>query len=242
MAPPVIAHATDLSGDDQSAFHHACALAAASGARLVTVHASAAPIDPGSLPDAAALAARWSRAIEHVRVDHQCCDDAADTVIDAICRIAPDLVVTGSHGRRGLAALLAGSVAEAVARNVVALTLIVPNRVRGFIDTETGAIDLARILVAAGDAAETAVGMNAARAFAALAGAPDAEIISVHVDAARVADGIVAAARDRSACLIAMATRGHDGLADVLRGSHTEQVLRDAGCPVLSVPLSRPAR
>ncbi len=37
-----------------------------------------------------------------------------------------------------------------------------------------------------------------------------------------------------------MVTRGHDGLADVLRGSHTEQVLRDAGCPVLSVPLGGP--
>jgi nucleotide-binding universal stress UspA family protein len=38
-----------------------------------------------------------------------------------------------------------------------------------------------------------------------------------------------------------MATRGHDGLADVLRGSHTEQVVRAAACPVLSVPLFRPA-
>ena len=82
--------------------------------------------------------------------------------------------------------------------------------------------------------------MEAARAFAALAGAIDAELIPVHVNTARVADGIVAAARDRDACLIAMATRGHDGFADVLRGSHSEQVLRDAGCPVLSVPLGRP--
>ncbi len=239
---PVIAHTTDLSGDDRSAFHHACALAAASGARLVTIHATAEEVDPGGLPGAAALAAQWSRAIDHERVRHQCCEDVADTVIDALRRIAPDLVVAGTHGRHGVAAVLAGSVAEAVARNVAAPTLFVPNRVRGFIDMDTGAIDLAHILVPAGDAAETAAGMDAARAFAGLAGTPDAEIIPLHVNAANVAEGIVAAARDRSAGLIAMATRGHDGLADVLRGSHTEQVLRDAGCPLLSVPLGRTGR
>jgi nucleotide-binding universal stress UspA family protein len=36
--------------------------------------------------------------------------------------------------------------------------------------------------------------------------------------------------------LIAMATRGHDSIGDVLRGSHTERVVRDAKCPVLCVP------
>ena len=36
--------------------------------------------------------------------------------------------------------------------------------------------------------------------------------------------------------LIVMATHGHDGVLDALQGSLTEQVLRAAPCPVLSVP------
>ena len=38
MDRPLLAHTTDLSGDDTAAFVHASALAAASAARLVTVH------------------------------------------------------------------------------------------------------------------------------------------------------------------------------------------------------------
>jgi nucleotide-binding universal stress UspA family protein len=33
-----------------------------------------------------------------------------------------------------------------------------------------------------------------------------------------------------------MATAGHQGLFDDLRGSTTERVLRDAPCPVLAIP------
>jgi hypothetical protein len=56
----VIVHATDLSGDDAAAFIHASALAAASAARLVTVHANGVP-DTAMLPDASELARRWAR-------------------------------------------------------------------------------------------------------------------------------------------------------------------------------------
>lgn len=239
MPPPVIAHITDLSGEDRGAFLHACALAAASGARLVTIHGGASAVEQGRLPDAAPIAARWRRPIAHEGICHECCDDVADTVIDAIAHLAPDLVVAGTHGRHGLPALLAGSVAEAVARNCRAPTLIVPNSARGFVDVATGAIDLARILVPSGDGAETAAGMGAARAFAALARAEDAEIVAHHADPSRAVDEILAEARDRRACLLVMATRGHDGVADVLLGSRTERVLRGAPCPVLSVPVGR---
>ena len=38
--------------------------------------------------------------------------------------------------------------------------------------------------------------------------------------------------------LLIMVTKGTDGFLDVLRGTTTEQVLRKAPCPVLSVPAS----
>ena len=47
---------------------------------------------------------------------------------------------------------------------------------------------------------------------------------------------ILAAAEQCGANVLVMVTAGTDGLLDVLRGTTTEQVLRQAPCPVLSVP------
>jgi len=36
--------------------------------------------------------------------------------------------------------------------------------------------------------------------------------------------------------LIVMATEGRNGFLDALRGSHSEQVLRQCACPLLAIP------
>lgn len=51
-----------------------------------------------------------------------------------------------------------------------------------------------------------------------------------------VIDEIIKEANRLSADLIAMMTEGHNGFLDALRGSVTEQVLRQSPCPVLAVP------
>lgn len=51
----------------------------------------------------------------------------------------------------------------------------------------------------------------------------------------RAADEIVAYANDIGAEMIVMATNGHSGLAHIVIGSTTENVLRHAKCPVLSI-------
>ena len=163
MTPPVIAHTTDLSGDDAAAFVHACALAAASKARLVTVHGNAPGLDANRLPDASVFGARWGLPIDHDRMCHECCDDVTDTVLDAIRRIDPQLVVTGTHARHGISALLHASVSEAIARNVRVPTLFVQNQGRGFVDAATGALELRRVLVPAGTRDEAIAGLTAAR-------------------------------------------------------------------------------
>jgi len=237
MLTAAIAHTTDLSGDDDAAFVHAAALAAAGGVRLVTIHGNARGADVTRLPDAAPLSARWQLPIEHQRICHECCDDVADTLIDAVRKVDPRLLVVGTHARHGVAALLAGSVAEAVARNVAVPTLVVPNHVRGFVDASSGAIDLRLVLVPAGDDDEAGRGLAAARSLVSLAGTRT-ELQVLHVARGNVADAILEAAQARDACAIVMTTHGHDGLADVLLGSRTEHVVRDAGCPVLWVPSS----
>ena len=47
---------------------------------------------------------------------------------------------------------------------------------------------------------------------------------------------ILAAAEQGAADLIVMATAGHQGFLDAIRGSTTERVLRQAPCPLLAVP------
>ena len=51
-----------------------------------------------------------------------------------------------------------------------------------------------------------------------------------------VVDTILAVGAETDTDLIAMATQGHDGFLDALRGSTTERVLRRSRCPMLSVP------
>lgn len=262
-----IALTTDLSEDEGPALVTAAALAVSSGARLVTVHATtgtAAAAD--RLARAASLAARWGSAITHDSMVHSCCDDVADTVLDALRRIGPALVVTGTHGRSGLAQLALGSIAEAVARNVRVPTLLVPLSGPGLADPRTGGIDLRAIVVPAGDRDATLAALDAAAWLAERAGSQGLDVVIAHVEDGRPApeldlaslgatrpslrlsqrtlagpleQAIASLSRELDACAIVMATRGHDGLADALGGSHTERVLRQVECPVLSVPIVR---
>ena len=51
-----------------------------------------------------------------------------------------------------------------------------------------------------------------------------------------VVEQILAAAERHESDLIAMTTEGRHGILDALRGSVTQQVVRDARCPLLAVP------
>jgi len=53
-----------------------------------------------------------------------------------------------------------------------------------------------------------------------------------------VVDEILSLSEERDADLIAMATAGRNGFLEALSGSTTEQVLREAKCPVLAIPAS----
>lgn len=257
----LIVHASDFTGDDAAASLHAAALASR-GARLITLHARPAGHDEHApSPGASELAARWGRPIGHELVQiastaDEISEGTADSLIEALRELRPELIVVGTHARHGIAAWIRGSISEAIARNVAVPVLVVPNRARGFVDPRDGTVDLRRIVVPADHAEAARRGAEAARWLAQLAGhaaGPADELVIVHAglpdpDLHRLGipvlgiegaleDAIAEAARGRDACLIAMATRGHDGLGDVLRGSHTERVIREASCPVLSVPL-----
>jgi nucleotide-binding universal stress UspA family protein len=184
-----------------------------------------------------------------------------DAIIEYLAGHETDLIVVATHGREGLPGWLRPSIAERVARETRTMTLFVPGDGRGFVNPKTGAIYLSRVLIPATGAPSAQRALD----YAARAGQiadPPVEFVLLHVGAGPmptltrpqdagfrfreerrtgdVAEEIVRAAEEMRVDLIAMTTDGRDGFLGALgRGSHTEQVVRGARCPVLAVPVGR---
>lgn len=186
--------------------------------------------------------------------------DPTDAVLRFIERNRGDLLVLATHARDGLARLLQGSIAETLARKAEMPTVFLPAGSKGFVDPATGAVRLRNILLPVDAAGPAGHAARLALELADRLGAADAQLHAFHVGAAadaptvtldagrearlrrRSAQGavvpaIVAAADELDAELLVMPTRGRDGLLDALRGSTTEQVLRQSGRALLAVPV-----
>ncbi len=180
-------------------------------------------------------------------------------ILDYLEEHPSDLLVLATEGREGMPRWLRPSLAERVARRAGGMTLFVPKGGRGFIYPESGEILLDRILVPVDREPPPAAAITyAGRAAQSLGEAP-VQIDLLHVGEAAgmptleppemdgiewnvlqrpgdPVDGIVAAQDEVQANLVVMATRGHDGILDALRGSVTEKVLRRSSCPLLAIP------
>lgn len=73
-------------------------------------------------------------------------DSAADSILSFAEDHQIDLIVMGTHGRRGLDRLIMGSVVERVLRKTRRPILAVRNRVRDSVATENDSVDVCRIL------------------------------------------------------------------------------------------------
>jgi nucleotide-binding universal stress UspA family protein len=162
-----------------------------------------------------------------------------------------DLLAMTTHRAGWLERLFAGSLAESTARLAHAPALFIREGQRGFVDPASGKVTLRRVLMpVTGEVAPM-------RAWGLASGMvrllePMAEFNLVHVGdtlptfgnmlphvelrRGQVVETILDEAEKMGADLIVMATAGHHDIFDELRGSTTEQVLREAPCPVLSVP------
>jgi len=172
-----------------------------------------------------------------------------------------DLLVLATEGREGMPGWLAHSLAESVAQETRLMTLFVPAGGRGFVDPASGSIHLSRVLVPVAHEPSARSALVYATRIARVADKP-VEIVLLHVGddpfptlerpedpqfrfreerrSGAVIDAIERAARELDVDLIAMTTDGRDGFLGVLgRGSHTEQVVRAAPCPVLAVPVAK---
>jgi nucleotide-binding universal stress UspA family protein len=269
-----IVHTTDFSGASDVAFAHALKLALVTRAELDLLHVSPQKGEPdwtkfpgirqalhrwGLLPDeapAAALREGGLRIGKIVTVDR----DPVRSVLEYIQGHPTELLVLATHQRDGLARWLHKATAEPVARQSGAMTLFLPEGVRGFVAPETGTVALQRVLVPVDHAPAPQAAIDAAESLLNRLGGSGATARILHVGEERdmpevrlpdpavrrwdrvarpgsVVDEIVQAATAWSADLIIMTTEGHAGVLDALRGSTTERVLRRAPSPVLAVPV-----
>lgn len=203
--------------------------------------------------------------VVHERMTHACCDDPVDTLLDAMEQLHPGLLVVGTHQHTGFNRVMLGSVAEALARNTHTPTLFLPIGKRGFVDEATGQVHLSKILVPVGDVEVAARALSVIGALLERLNVPETVFFLLHLSEnarqahllddldlperqgwtwerieadAPIDEAISATAETLGVDLIVTATRGHDSLMDILRGSRSEQVVRHAACPVLSVPMT----
>lgn len=170
-----------------------------------------------------------------------------------------ELLVLATHGRQGLPRWVRTSIAEAMSRRTHMQTLFIPAGSSILVDQATG--DLNRILIPVDHHPAPVAAIKAIQQFyRALGAEPETRIlhvgkntpvtatistpshrapmqVPVEVRDGDVVEGILDAAAEMKANLIGMATAGHHGLLDALRGSTTERVLRQSPCPVLAIPL-----
>jgi len=183
--------------------------------------------------------------------------DRVGAIVSFLEKHPVELVVLATEGRDGLAQWLQPSIAERAARHSETMTLFVPKGARGFVSTDSGAARVRSILVPydRSPSPEGAIGFAARAAELFGDGSVEIELLHVGERAPRVdppevsdgswrtlvengdpVDGIVRAAERVNADLVIMATEGHHGFLDALRGSTTERVLRRVRCPLLAVP------
>ena len=173
-----------------------------------------------------------------------------------------DLIVLATEGRKGATGLFNRSNAEAIARWSRTMTLFVPaHSKRDLVSLADGKASLKNILIPIDWQPDCNGAVEFARRIAERLGDGKVSITLLHIGDSQPViptleeghswnwqvekrqgepvEEILLAAQKQMADLIVMPTAGHEGVLDVLRGSTTEQVLRQAPCPLLAVPAIR---
>jgi nucleotide-binding universal stress UspA family protein len=185
--------------------------------------------------------------------------DPVGTMLRHFHRFPPDMIVLATHQRGGLARWLSKAVAEPLARRSGAMTLFTPQRGRGFVSLDDGTVALKRILIPIDHHPHAQTALRKALLLTRGLDCAVGEFRLIHVGGPGTAPRIVLREDAGWSCetvvrqgdvvdqileeeahcrpdLMVLATQGHMDFLDALRGSTTEQVLRGAHCPVLSVP------
>lgn len=268
LAAPII-HPTDFSDLSHNAFAHALRISIAVKSKLYVAHiARRSNIKEWqSFPHIRQTLARWGlldASSSTAAIFEQLGVEVAKVEIDAhdpvrglarfLSSHPSELMVLATHGRGGMPRWVQPSVAEAMSRRARTQTLFIPGERAGFVDFESGKLHLERILIPVDHSPAPTPAIAAIGRFCQTLGArptirllhvgarppPRFDKLPVDLRDGDVVETVLQVAADMKANMIGMATAGHQGMLDAIRGSTTERVLRQAPCPVLAIPVTGP--
>jgi len=261
-----VLHPTDFSPASEVAFYHALRLAIAARARLNIVHVTPHmdEVHRSDFPKIAQTLERWGQvaAVESLRVNKIKVrgSDPVDGVMQWLGHRYADFIVqsigagSAEHARRHASLDLA--------RTARLPALFLPEGCRGFVDVDTGAIHLDRVLVPVdvrpepgGALAEIArlvnmlriepvqchilhVGESTAAFDTRLPHASGCIEWGRETRTGDVVEMSSAVADKLDASLVVLATEGRHGFLDAWRGSTTERIVRACRRPILTVPVA----
>lgn len=269
-----ILHPTDLSQESQIPFAHALKIALEAKGRLEVIHVDPHPemLHWNQFPHVRDTLQKWGVLPEHasfkdveklgmgVRKVTITGTNPVASILAELRMIPEDLMVLGTHGRSGMDRWMHGEIGPKLARLSRTMSLFIPGNCHGFVDLQTGAAALSRIVVPVDERLDPQPALEAATQLVTLLASPSVTISVLHVGtssapldnlalssrpditwetdlrAGEVISEIVAAAEYPQTDLIALTTAGRHGFLDMLRGSTTERLLQQARCPLLAVP------
>ena len=139
------------------------------------------------------------------------------------------------------------------------MTLFIPAGVEGFVSLKDGSVSLKNILIPVAPVPKAQPAIQAAVRLAQRLNCPTGQFTILYVgddsempevscpelpgwewtkmsQKGDITQVILQTARGMEADLIVMSTEGRQGFLDALRGSNSEQVLRQCACPLLAIP------
>jgi nucleotide-binding universal stress UspA family protein len=176
---------------------------------------------------------------------------------------AHDMLVIGTHQRRGPHSLFGQDLAEYLADTFRQTTLYIPSDSHPFVNPDTGEVSLKKILIPVAQDPPPDLAFHFLHMLLHVFKRDSAEVLGLHCgDASRgetfpemspevltgfswkqlcatepIVSAITGAAESNGADLIIMTTQGRNTLPKKIMGSITEQVLHASPCPVLSIPV-----
>ena len=185
--------------------------------------------------------------------------DPVKSVLGFLEHHPSELIVLATQQDKGRVQWLENSVAKPVARKSRQMTLFIPTGVEGFVSLQDGSVSLKNILIPVASVPKAQPAIQAAVRLAQRLNCPTGQFTLLHVgddsempevscpelpgwewtklsQKGDITQVILQTARGMEADLIVMSTEGRQGFLDALRGSNSEQVLRQCGCPLLAIP------
>ncbi len=257
----VVVHATDLRPDAGTTLDHGVAIARRGGGRLVTLHVSE-KLSAESMSDpehVVASAALQDLDVPHHEVVCRIGEKPKKGLVNSLRDNDADLLIVGTRQQVNQPKGFRGSVSEVAALDAPVPTLVVHIGQQGLVD-DADNFELRRILLPVGDGEEGRDAIRGTTEFLDRLDIDDVDIFLLRVGGGDILEHLTIPEREgwrwhretrqgfvsnvigevceeKDIDLIAMATRGQDGVIDVFSGTHTQKVIRRVPRPLLVIPM-----